>query len=106
MKIAVYGASGYTGKLVVAELVRRDIEMVLVGRDIERLRQAAVLAGAAGAETHRPGTADHARPPPAPRRCRPGGPSDQHLRTSMRSPAAAWGTRTDAGIPTFPPGEP
>jgi short subunit dehydrogenase-like uncharacterized protein len=44
-KIAVYGAGGYTGKLVVAELLRRDIPMVLVGRDLERLREAADRAG-------------------------------------------------------------
>src|SRR4030088_2553810 len=44
-KIAVYGASGYTGKLVVAELARRDIPMVLVGRNLERLREAADRAG-------------------------------------------------------------
>jgi short subunit dehydrogenase-like uncharacterized protein len=44
-KIAVYGASGYTGKLVVAELARRDIPMVLVGRNVDRLRQAADRAG-------------------------------------------------------------
>jgi short subunit dehydrogenase-like uncharacterized protein len=37
LKIAVYGASGYTGKLVVAELIRRGITAVLVGRDVRRL---------------------------------------------------------------------
>jgi short subunit dehydrogenase-like uncharacterized protein len=37
MKIAVYGASGYTGQLVAAELRRRDIDAVLSGRDAERL---------------------------------------------------------------------
>lgn len=41
MKIAVYGASGYTGQLVVAELRRRNIDAVLVGRDAERLRAVA-----------------------------------------------------------------
>lgn len=50
MRIAVNGASGYTGKLVVAELVRRGIDRVLVGRDKERLLQAAAEAGDAGAE--------------------------------------------------------
>ena len=39
MKIAVYGASGFTGRLVVAELARRGIDAVLVGRDAERLRR-------------------------------------------------------------------
>ncbi|GAA3383155.1 saccharopine dehydrogenase family protein [Cryptosporangium minutisporangium] len=41
MKIAVIGASGFTGRLVVAELARRGIEAVLVGRNAERLRAAA-----------------------------------------------------------------
>lgn len=38
MKIAVYGAYGYQGKLVVAELSRRGIEVILAGRDAARLR--------------------------------------------------------------------
>jgi short subunit dehydrogenase-like uncharacterized protein len=38
MKIAVYGAYGYQGKLVVTELSRRGIDLVLVGRDPARLR--------------------------------------------------------------------
>jgi hypothetical protein len=38
VKIAVYGASGYTGRLVAAELRRRDIDVVLSGRDEERRR--------------------------------------------------------------------
>lgn len=50
MKIAVYGATGFTGRLVAAELARRDIEPVLAGRDIERLRQAAGKAGISGAD--------------------------------------------------------
>ncbi|MCD0445017.1 saccharopine dehydrogenase NADP-binding domain-containing protein [Glycomyces sp. A-F 0318] len=50
MKIAVNGATGYTGKLVAAELVRRGIDLVLIGRDKERLRQARIEAGAEGAE--------------------------------------------------------
>ena len=37
MKIAVYGASGYTGQLVAAELRRRDIDTVLSGRNADRL---------------------------------------------------------------------
>ena len=41
MLIAVYGASGYQAKLVLTELSRRGIDAVLVGRDAERLRQAA-----------------------------------------------------------------
>jgi short subunit dehydrogenase-like uncharacterized protein len=50
-RIAVYGASGYTGKLVAAELVRRNIDLVLVGRDEKRLHEAANQAGAPDAET-------------------------------------------------------
>lgn len=41
MRIAVNGASGFTGRLVVAELSRRGINAVLVGRDPGRLRAAA-----------------------------------------------------------------
>ncbi|HYQ69847.1 saccharopine dehydrogenase family protein [Actinophytocola sp.] len=41
MKIAVYGASGFTGRLVVAELAHRGIGAVLVGRDAERLQRVA-----------------------------------------------------------------
>lgn len=50
MNIAVYGASGYTGKLVAAELRRRGLDMVLAGRSIERLREAAGEAGVPAAE--------------------------------------------------------
>ncbi|MQY23689.1 saccharopine dehydrogenase family protein [Nocardia macrotermitis] len=39
MRIAVYGASGFTGALVAAEARRRGIEPVLVGRDVVRLRK-------------------------------------------------------------------
>src|SRR6266511_566588 len=41
MRIAVDGASGYQGGLAVAELTRRGIGTVLVGRDAARLREAA-----------------------------------------------------------------
>ncbi|TQS24067.1 trans-acting enoyl reductase family protein [Microbispora sp. KK1-11] len=41
MKIAVYGASGYQGKLVLAEAIRRGLTVVLVGRDAVRLQHAA-----------------------------------------------------------------
>ncbi|OBB96487.1 saccharopine dehydrogenase NADP-binding domain-containing protein [Mycobacterium sp. 852002-40037_SCH5390672] len=37
MKIAIYGAYGYQGRLVVAELARRDLDLILVGRDRDRL---------------------------------------------------------------------
>ncbi|WP_019929663.1 trans-acting enoyl reductase family protein [Nocardia sp. BMG111209] len=41
MKIAVYGASGFTGRLVAAELIRRELQPVLVGRNEIRLRAVA-----------------------------------------------------------------
>ncbi|MFF0613348.1 saccharopine dehydrogenase family protein [Nocardia tengchongensis] len=41
MRIAVHGASGFTGSLVVTELVRRGFTPVLVGRDETRLRAVA-----------------------------------------------------------------
>ncbi|KUJ65513.1 saccharopine dehydrogenase [Streptomyces albus subsp. albus] len=50
MRIAVFGASGYTGRLAVAELSRRGIPAVLVGRDTERLRSAAAEVGVAEPE--------------------------------------------------------
>lgn len=39
--IAVYGATGYTGRLVVAELARRGLETVVSGRSAGRLRAVA-----------------------------------------------------------------
>jgi short subunit dehydrogenase-like uncharacterized protein len=45
MRIALNGASGYTGRLAVAELSRRGIDAVLVGRDRTRLRAAAAGTG-------------------------------------------------------------
>jgi short subunit dehydrogenase-like uncharacterized protein len=60
MKVAVYGASGYTGRLVLAELARRGIPAVLTGRNPERLRQAAAGAGTPGAETVTAGLEDAA----------------------------------------------
>ncbi len=48
--VAVYGATGYTGRLVAAELARREADFVLCGRDpakVERL--AAEVGGAATA---------------------------------------------------------
>jgi short subunit dehydrogenase-like uncharacterized protein len=60
MKIAVYGASGFTGGLAVAELGRRGLSPVLVGRDAERLRKAAAGAGLADAEVRVAGLDDPA----------------------------------------------
>jgi len=48
VKIAVYGASGYQGRLVVAELARRGLAPVLVGRSATRLGEAAAWLGIPG----------------------------------------------------------
>jgi short subunit dehydrogenase-like uncharacterized protein len=45
MRIAVYGASGHTGKLILTDLRRRGVDPVLVGRDADRLRAAAAETG-------------------------------------------------------------
>lgn len=52
MKIAVYGASGHTGKLILADLRRRGISPLLVGRDADRLRAAATESGLPDAAIH------------------------------------------------------
>jgi short subunit dehydrogenase-like uncharacterized protein len=62
MKIAVYGASGFTGGLVVAELSRRGITTVLAGRSLERLRTVAAEAGVPDAETVRASIGGNALP--------------------------------------------
>lgn len=59
MTIAIFGASGYQGKLVLAELARRGTDAVLVGRDAARLSAAAATAQLAGAPYRLAGTADH-----------------------------------------------
>jgi short subunit dehydrogenase-like uncharacterized protein len=41
MAIALYGATGYTGRLVTDELVRRGVDFVLGGRNAEKLRRLA-----------------------------------------------------------------
>ena len=59
MKIAVYGASGYQAKLILTELAHRDIDMLLVGRNAIRLREAATTVGIADAEQRVADTDDH-----------------------------------------------
>jgi len=59
VKIAVYGASGYQAKLVLAELARRDITMVLVGRNATRLRESARTVDIVDAEQRVANTNDH-----------------------------------------------
>ncbi|MET1074496.1 MAG: saccharopine dehydrogenase NADP-binding domain-containing protein [Umezawaea sp.] len=60
MRLAVYGASGYQAKLVLTELSRRGIDAVLVGRDAERLRQAATAVGVIDRERRIAALDDHA----------------------------------------------
>lgn len=57
MKIAIYGANGYQGRLVLAEATRRGLDVVLVGRDGTRLRGAATAAGLSDADV-RPAALD------------------------------------------------
>ncbi|KAJ8606780.1 hypothetical protein MRB53_040706 [Persea americana] len=38
MKVAIYGATGTTGKLIVAELLRRNVPIKLLGRNADTLR--------------------------------------------------------------------
>ncbi|MEU2723273.1 saccharopine dehydrogenase family protein [Streptomyces smyrnaeus] len=59
VQIAIYGASGYQGKLVIAELAHRAIDMRLVGRNATRLREAAVTSGMVDAEQRVADTDDH-----------------------------------------------
>jgi short subunit dehydrogenase-like uncharacterized protein len=44
-RIALYGATGYTGRLVAAELQRRGLDAVLCGRNGAKLRQLATELG-------------------------------------------------------------
>ncbi|MEO3854796.1 saccharopine dehydrogenase NADP-binding domain-containing protein [Acrocarpospora sp. B8E8] len=56
MKLAIYGANGYQGKLIVTEATR-SAEVILVGRDAARLREAAATIGLPEADV-RPAAAD------------------------------------------------
>jgi short subunit dehydrogenase-like uncharacterized protein len=56
--IAVYGASGYTGDLVVAELRRLDLDVVLSGRRPDALAAVAAKHGLDPAVAVRPAAAD------------------------------------------------
>jgi short subunit dehydrogenase-like uncharacterized protein len=56
--IAVYGATGYTGDLVVAELRRRGLPVVLSGRRPDALAAVAVRHGLDPTATVRPAAAD------------------------------------------------
>jgi short subunit dehydrogenase-like uncharacterized protein len=59
MTIAVFGASGYQGKLILAELARRGADVVLVGRDAARLSAGAAAAGLASAPCRIADADDH-----------------------------------------------
>jgi short subunit dehydrogenase-like uncharacterized protein len=50
MRIAVYGATGYTGKLVAAEAHRRGIDMVVAGRSPAKLDAMVADLGLTGAQ--------------------------------------------------------
>lgn len=58
--IALYGATGHTGGYVLAELHRRGITPILVGRNAERLRAAADAAGVPDAAIRLADLDDHA----------------------------------------------
>lgn len=59
-RIGVYGATGYTGRLVARELLDRGHEVLLCGRDAERLRAASEGLGGTGAGTAPAGVDDPA----------------------------------------------
>jgi short subunit dehydrogenase-like uncharacterized protein len=44
-RIMIYGATGYTGKLVAAEAVRQGLDVILAGRDPEKLKAVAEPLG-------------------------------------------------------------
>ncbi|MGW5383313.1 saccharopine dehydrogenase NADP-binding domain-containing protein [Nocardia sp. NPDC003963] len=60
MLITVYGANGYQGKLTLAELSRRGMEVRLVGRDRSRLKSAAAEVGIPDADIRVAGLDDRA----------------------------------------------
>jgi short subunit dehydrogenase-like uncharacterized protein len=61
MRIAVYGANGYQGKLVLAELARHGIDTVAVGRSLDRVRTAIDTIRGASIEPRVADLADPAR---------------------------------------------
>ena len=44
-RILIYGATGYTGKLVTREAARRGLDVVLAGRDPQKLEAVAAEHG-------------------------------------------------------------
>lgn len=58
--IAVYGATGHTGGHLLAELHRRGLTPILVGRNADRMRAAAEAAGLTNAEIRVADLTDHA----------------------------------------------
>ncbi|MEE6260827.1 saccharopine dehydrogenase family protein [Plantactinospora sonchi] len=69
VRIAVYGASGYQAKLVLVELTGRDMDVVLVGRNATRLRDAATAVGIVDAAQRVADADDHDALVPAFRDC-------------------------------------
>jgi len=45
----IYGSTGYTGRLVVAEALRRGLRPVLAGRNVEKIGRQAAALGSNGA---------------------------------------------------------
>ncbi|MBF6207041.1 saccharopine dehydrogenase NADP-binding domain-containing protein [Streptomyces gardneri] len=58
--IAVYGATGHTGRYLLAELRRRGLTPILVGRDADRIRAAATAAQLPDADVRVADLSDHA----------------------------------------------
>ncbi|MGK8521770.1 saccharopine dehydrogenase NADP-binding domain-containing protein [Nocardia asteroides] len=58
--IAVYGATGHTGRYLLAQLRRRGLTPILVGRDGDRVRAAATAAHLPDAEVRVADLSDHA----------------------------------------------
>lgn len=58
--VAVYGATGHTAGYILGELERRGLTPILVGRNADRLRDAAAAAGLPEAEVRVADLSDHA----------------------------------------------
>jgi short subunit dehydrogenase-like uncharacterized protein len=58
--IAVYGATGHTGRYLLTELRRRGLTPILVGRDADRIRAAATAAQLPDADVRVADLSDHA----------------------------------------------
>ena len=88
-RILIYGATGYTGKLVAREAARRGLDVVLAGRDAKKL---APLGEAHGFETRAVSLDDAARLAAAGRRSAP-----RRCTTARRRPSPACPPTGPAG---------